>query len=153
MLKKDYFSIPETEEIISRINNKRGDFYQDEGIWQSICRVERGKVSNKMRFAIYNRDNYCCRKCGRHNCDLEIDHIYPISKGEKTTPDNLQTLCHECNTKKSNNIEKGVISPRYGRKISGGICPNCNVNLVLRKSRYGEFWGCPNYPNCKFTKK
>lgn len=32
--------------------------------------------------------------------DLEIDHIKPIAKGGKSTPDNLQTLCRRCNRMK-----------------------------------------------------
>lgn len=37
--------------------------------------------------------------------------------------------------------------------IDNGICPRCGGNLVLRKGQYGEFYGCSNYPDCKFTKK
>lgn len=89
---------------IFRINQKRGNFYVDEEIWHSICRVERGKVTNKLRFYIYERDGYRCRKCGSEN-NLEIDHIIPISKGGKSTPNNLQTLCHKCNYEKGSAIE------------------------------------------------
>ncbi|MCQ2264293.1 MAG: topoisomerase DNA-binding C4 zinc finger domain-containing protein [Bacteroidales bacterium] len=32
-------------------------------------------------------------------------------------------------------------------------CPKCGGNLVLRTGRYGQFHGCSNYPNCKFTTK
>ena len=33
------------------------------------------------------------------------------------------------------------------------ICPKCNGELVLRKGKYGQFYGCSNYPSCKFTMK
>ena len=33
------------------------------------------------------------------------------------------------------------------------LCPYCKKPLVLRKGKYGEFYGCPNYPKCRFTKK
>lgn len=36
-------------------------------------------------------------------------------------------------------------------KIENDICPYCDGELVLRKSQYGEFKGCRNYPKCKFT--
>lgn len=64
--------------------------------------VERVKVSNRMRFSIYSRDNYTCRMCHRRfNAEnLEIDHIYPIARGGKTTYVNLQTLCKRCNQMK-----------------------------------------------------
>ena len=32
-------------------------------------------------------------------------------------------------------------------------CPNCGGKMVVRKSIYGEFWGCRNYPACKGTRK
>jgi len=43
----------------------------------------------------------------------------------------------------------------YEQKINleRGICPRCGGKLVLRKGKYGEFWGCSNYPKCKFIKK
>lgn len=71
-------------------------------IWDSICRVERGRVSNKMRFSIYKRDRYRCCICGRSKYSdfLEIDNINPIAKGGKSTYDNLQTLCRRCNKNK-----------------------------------------------------
>ena len=39
------------------------------------------------------------------------------------------------------------------RTIKSGICPKCGGQLVQRKGKYGTFYGCPNYPNCKFTAK
>lgn len=38
-------------------------------------------------------------------------------------------------------------------KINSGICPRCGGQLVERKGRYGIFYGCSNYPKCKFTYK
>lgn len=32
-------------------------------------------------------------------------------------------------------------------------CPQCSGELVERNGKYGRFWGCSNYPNCKFTRK
>lgn len=33
------------------------------------------------------------------------------------------------------------------------ICPKCGGQLVLRKGKYGEFKGCSDFPNCKYTIK
>ena len=103
--KTNTFNSDDIEGFIEDIKQKRGSYYANEYIWNAICRVERGKVSNKMRFTVYERDGWRCRKCGRRSNDLEVDHIYPISKGGKSTFDNLQTLCHRCNVKKGANIE------------------------------------------------
>ena len=35
--------------------------------------------------------------------------------------------------------------------INQGICPQCGGQLLLRHGKYGTFYGCSNYPKCKFT--
>lgn len=32
-------------------------------------------------------------------------------------------------------------------------CSECGGMLVKKKGRYGEFWGCGNYPYCRYTRK
>lgn len=39
------------------------------------------------------------------------------------------------------------------REIDNNICPRCGGALVLRKGQSGKFYGCSNYPKCKFTKR
>lgn len=101
-LKRQTFESEQILSLIKQLNIKHGNFYNVRDIWDAICRVERGKVSNKMRFSIYKRDGYRCKICGRNGryADLEIDHIKPIAKGGKSTYDNLQTLCRNCNKEK-----------------------------------------------------
>jgi restriction system protein len=31
-------------------------------------------------------------------------------------------------------------------------CPKCGGKLIKREGKYGKFWGCSNYPKCKYTK-
>ena len=31
------------------------------------------------------------------------------------------------------------------------ICPKCEVDLILREGKYGKFYGCSNYPRCRYT--
>lgn len=37
--------------------------------------------------------------------------------------------------------------------IKSGICPKCGGRLVERRGKYAIFYGCSNYPRCKFTVK
>lgn len=32
-------------------------------------------------------------------------------------------------------------------------CPQCQSELILRSGKYGKFWGCSDYPKCKYTKQ
>lgn len=34
--------------------------------------------------------------------------------------------------------------------FASGTCPNCGGALVERHGKYGDFWGCRNYPHCRF---
>lgn len=36
-------------------------------------------------------------------------------------------------------------------KIERLICPRCNAELKLRNGKNGKFYGCSNYPRCRFT--
>ena len=36
---------------------------------------------------------------------------------------------------------------------TGEVCPECGSDLVIRKSKYGEFTACSNYPTCKYIKQ
>ena len=35
---------------------------------------------------------------------------------------------------------------------TGELCPECNHPLVIKKSKYGAFVACSNYPECKYIK-
>lgn len=32
------------------------------------------------------------------------------------------------------------------------ICPKCGGELKKRSGKFGEFWGCSTFPNCRFTR-
>ena len=97
------FDQNEILDAIEKIRNKNGNFYRDRDIWDCICRVERAKVSNRIRFSIFKRDGERCKICGSRR-NLEIDHIVPIAKGGKSVYTNLQTLCHRCNVDKGDSL-------------------------------------------------
>jgi hypothetical protein len=47
---------------------------------------------------------------------------------------------------------KNNYQQRQEEAIFNGRCPSCGGKLVKRQGKYGEFYGCSNYPKCKFTK-
>jgi hypothetical protein len=70
-----------------------------------LRRRERSLLTPKLRTDILRRDGSRCRICGASadtGAALHVDHIVPISRGGRTEPSNLQTLCQSCNLGKSN---------------------------------------------------
>lgn len=63
-------------------------------------------VSKRLRFRVLQRDNFTCQACGRspakHGVTLEIDHRQAYTKQGETVFENLQALCKDCNSGKSN---------------------------------------------------
>ncbi len=52
------------------------------------------------------------------------------------------------------------IYEQMGRMIGAGlqqkqpeqVCPVCGSELIRRKGRYGEFYGCSGFPGCRYTR-
>lgn len=90
------------EELIDNISSKLSK--------TEFTKMQRRLATPALKEAIKIRDDYTCCKCGNSiykepNLLLEVDHIIPISKGGKTEPNNLQTLCWKCNRAKGNRLE------------------------------------------------
>ncbi len=127
----------------------------DKATYSHLAAVERGEISDSLRYDILHRDNFTCVICGassRHGARLHVDHIVPVSKGGKSVPSNLRTLCERCNVGKSNKTEFPSSKSENSTSNDDLICEKCGAKLVLRKGQYGKFYGCSAYPNCKFTK-
>jgi hypothetical protein len=62
--------------------------------------VTREYVDSKTRYAIMQRDNSTCQRCGRTIKDgvkLAVDHKLPVDCGGTNEHSNLWVLCTECN--------------------------------------------------------
>jgi DNA topoisomerase I len=58
----------------------------------------------------------------------------------------------ECkNTRQMAGEEAGA--PDIHEDVAKEVCPTHALSMVLKKGRFGPFLACPNYPECKVTKK
>ena len=89
---------------------KRKDIKTQRKIKSNFKKYNSRNIPLSVRLKVLNRDNFRCVFCGKSpttdfGTKLHLDHIKPFSKSGKSTFENLQTLCEECNLGKSN-IEK-----------------------------------------------
>lgn len=89
-----------------------GDIPKAEAAPAVNAELERSKMSQSLRYNILQRDGFRCQICGAsaaQGAKLEVDHIIPISKGGLTVPQNLRTLCENCNRGKRDKYNpKGI---------------------------------------------
>lgn len=57
------------------------------------------------RFNVYLRDGFACQYCGSPE-DLTFDHVVPVSRGGRTSFENVVAACATCNSR------KGALTPR-----------------------------------------
>ena len=85
----------------------------------------------------------------KYTANMETD-LDKIADGKE---DNIKFLTEFWN-KFEALVEKGFKDlPKKEAEKTGEICPDCGSDLVKRKSKYGFFTACSNYPNCKYIKK
>jgi DNA helicase II / ATP-dependent DNA helicase PcrA len=71
-----------------------------------------------------------CKSCG------ELEGIY-IAKTEKNKGRKFLKCKNGCNFRWLDSEDP--------------VCPDCGSTMVLRESKWGEFYGCSQYPKCKKT--
>jgi hypothetical protein len=95
----------------------------DKYTYSKLALVERGEISDSLRYDILKRDSFKCTICGASSNEgarLHVDHILPIAKHGKSIPSNLRTLCERCNIGKSDKLEEHIISDEildYGKSL------------------------------------
>ena len=85
------------------------DVTNQKGIYEYLldgneCHLNIRSFSPQMARTAYELQGGICPKCGKYfNIErMQADHIKPWSKGGRTTVDNCQMLCADCNRRKSN---------------------------------------------------
>jgi len=110
----------------------------------------------------HDRDCYVCGEFA-----LELHHRIYDNLGDEKDSD-LVPLCEDCHEEVHIMADVGeaplywchaILSRAYNdddlklyRRLTNlrrRKCPRCSGYMRLRKGKYGEFFGCSNYPKCK----
>jgi len=90
------------------------------------------------RANIYLRDRNRCQYCGHKfsSSELSLDHVIPISRGGKSTWENVVCACLRCNVKKGNRLpsECGL------QMIRPPVRPRWHPLHRLQGRRFPEVW-------------
>lgn len=81
------------------------------------------------------------------NMEKTLDEI---SNGEETRLDAMNSFYGPFMKKYEEVAEKMYKDPA---QETGEKCPKCGAPLVIKKSKFGSFVACSNYPNCDYIQK
>lgn len=105
--KDNVYNVEELEEQIKTllmdddVTNKSGIYYYVLTGKEKFLNIRAFTESQKIK--AYTKQDEKCAKCGQHYdiSFMEADHIKPWIEGGKTSDENCQVLCRDCNRTKS----------------------------------------------------
>jgi DNA topoisomerase-1 len=130
--------------------------------WKEALREFYGKFEKDLKLAERNmRDvkrmeqptGQVCEKCGkamvikwgRHGHFIACTG-YPECTNTRELPSDLPEL-----ETKSDKVEAPASEVTSGNDY--GECPNCGRPMTLKRGRFGQFYACTGYPDCKTTRR
>ena len=93
-------------------------------------------------YANFIDDCHNCKYCISYQAEggmLCSGRMRIATVGDLRTPENERIDKHN----------KEIVESKH-RAFAKGYCPNCGGKLVERAGPFGTFWGCSNYPHCRF---
>lgn len=86
----------------------------------------------------------------------KLHNLLITDKNEKKRikQEHMQSIRKAKISKQSSRKVSAVNSSEISRQhipISHTDCPNCSGQLTLKTGRYGRFYGCSNFPECRYT--
>ncbi len=111
-------------------------------IWRD-CEEVFGKIPNNDYIDTLRLARMVLPKNGSHKLTTLAEYYnIPIVDAHRATGDCRMTKA--VFEKLSNGIEEA--------KKNAERCPSCGNILILKGGKFGKFWGCSNYPRCRYTK-
>ena len=152
-----------TQNIYGHKNQLRNPLWQNQGHIKAITRL----LSDPGMIPIYNIVAFSGQ------ATLKLDRSLPVMYWRQVVPyikrhrepqmseayaDEIYNLLLEANVTDKEARKQHVKSVKQNQQrrnisVANGRCPRCGGNLVLRDGRYGRFYGCSNYPRCKYILK
>lgn len=152
-----------TQNIYGHKNQLRNPLWQNQGHIKAITRL----LSDPGMIPFYNIVAFSGQATLKLDCSLPVMYwrqVVPYIKRHREPQmseayaDEIYNLLLEANVTDKEARKQHVKSVKHNQQrrnmsVANGKCPRCGGNLVLRDGRYGRFYGCSNYPRCKYILK
>lgn len=88
---------------------------------KAIMRKTQRVIESRVSWAIYQRDGYKCRYCGREGIPLTVDHVICWEEGGPSIPKNLVAACRRCNKTRGRTEYLEWLQHPYYKKASKSL--------------------------------
>lgn len=147
---KNYFLNPVFQNYghIKALENLLKDYYQDIPYYSIIVFSGDADIS-----AIKSKKARVCQIKDVANLvkSLSVDEVFNNEIFEKIIDLIINSESKQSDFAHIIDIKK--LKKTKEEKIKNMICPRCGGQLLERNGKYGKFWGCSNFPKCKFVVK
>ena len=129
------------------VSEKKYTLYRGFAIHVDYCPIKKRSYKGKP-YANVIDDCLCCEYCIAFIQTNEDEEEYILCSGKRRIAEIADFSSNETERIKIADKKQEAVKMDM---ISKGFCPNCEGKLVPRRSKFGEFLGCSNYPHCRFT--
>lgn len=149
-----------TQKIYGKKYNFRNPLLQNNGHIKALSSLLKIRKEAFISIVTFSKNSEIKIKTDQHviyfNNLLNTIHLYEEKKFDDTQ---IQEIANSIRTSKLSTAadhEKQVQTAQHAKQMdkkNTGNCPYCGGHLVKRTGKYGDFFGCSGYPNCRYTRK
>ncbi len=121
--------IRQTDLLETEILNAAGD---NGKLVKAIVRKSARQISQGVSWAVYRRDGYECRYCGRDEVPLTVDHLILWEEGGPSIEENLVASCRKCNKTRGNMQYGDWLESPYYKRVRKATSQNPGLSIQQR---------------------
>lgn len=99
---------------------------------KAIYRKTQRLIEARVSWAVFKRDHYTCRYCGKDGIPLTVDHLVLWEEGGPSIPENLVAACRKCNKIRGNMQYPDWLKSEKYKQLSKTVLPRVkDANMLM----------------------
>jgi hypothetical protein len=133
-----HMTLDDWKAFLAQTDTLATEVFLDGSGQKAILRKANRDVDAKVSWAVYRRDGYRCRYCGRNDMPLTVDHLVLWEERGPWAEENLVSACSKDNKARGRTPYADWLQSDWYRRVSQGLTPEvraANEALVATLDR------------------
>ena len=119
----EFLKVEDWEAFLRQLDTQEVEILRNvEGVWtKAILRKSQRQIEQNVQWAVFRRDSYECRYCGRRDVPLTVDHLVLWEDNGPRIEDNLVASCRKCNRTRGRTPYVQWLQHPYYLKVSQNL--------------------------------